>query len=223
MRYFVLLIELIKASIAGVFVFATLLVTIEFSLKYHLFDSFPAPLVGIVLGVGLILLIFAAFVLFNSIFAWLRLPVRHRQSIEETLETLRNSNLLLSTDYHAIRAFEVAEFEDEGTHYFIELEDNRILFLSGQYLYQYDPICDDPEHNKPRLFPCTDFTIHRHKRAGYVVKIETGGDVLFPEVKTPPFMGMSWEQAPLDGKIITGTSYDSLKEHLMNQNNPFSD
>ena len=69
------------------------------------------------------------------------------------------------------------EFEDEGLHYFIELVDGRVLFLSGQYLYDYEPISDDPESNQPRSFPCTEFTVRRHKNDGCVVDLLRAGTV----------------------------------------------
>ena len=62
-----------------------------------------------------------------------------------------------------MRAFGVKEFEDEGLHYFLELTDGRVLVLSGQYLYDYEAISDDSETNRPRAFPCSEFTLRRHK------------------------------------------------------------
>ena len=39
----------------------------------------------------------------------------------------------------------------------------RDSFLSGQYLYDYEPISDDPDANEARSFPCTEFTVRRHR------------------------------------------------------------
>ena len=92
------------------------------------------------------------------------------------------------------------EFEDEGLH----------------YLYDYEPISDDPELNQPRSFPCTEFTVRRHKKDGYVVDIVGGGTVLEPEVMAPAFGNKVWraKRIPEDGQVITSASYDDLKrEH----------
>ena len=108
------------------------------------------------------------------------------------------------------------EFEDEGLHYFIELVDGRVLFLSGQYLYDYEPISDDPESNQPRSFPCTEFTVRRHKNDGCVVDLLRAGTVLEPEIMAPAFGKQVWRAngIPEDGQVITSTSYDELKrEH----------
>ena len=51
----------------------------------------------------------------------------------------------MSERFTASRAFAVEEFEDEGSHYFVDLTDNRVLFLSGQYLYDYEPLEDAEE------------------------------------------------------------------------------
>lgn len=76
----------------------------------------------------------------------------------------------MSEAYRVKRAFQVEEFEDEGSHYYIELDDRRVLFLSGQYLYDYDS--EDP----PRAFPCTEFVVRRHRTKGYVVDISLSGN-----------------------------------------------
>ena len=128
-----------------------------------------------------------------------------------SLEELENQGLVDSIRYHAKRAFQVEEFEDEGIHYYLELEDGSVLFLSGQYLYDYEPISDDPEFNQERRFPCTDFTVKRHKTGGYVLDIVTDGSVLEPEETMPPFSGFRSVEVPEDGVVIRGISYDEIK------------
>ena len=44
------------------------------------------------------------------------------------------------------------------TH-FLELSDESVMCLYGQYLYEYEPIDDDPELNQPRLFPTSEFSV----------------------------------------------------------------
>ena len=136
-----------------------------------------------------------------------------RKSCDEIIHDLRNKNLLLQSTFKAKRAFQVEEFDDEGSHYFIELEDGNVLYLNGQYLYDYEPIEDDPEFNQERSFPCTEFTILRHKTEDYVLKIETGGKVLEPEVLTSSFTISDYKKgiAPEDGQLIKDRSYDQIK------------
>ena len=131
---------------------------------------------------------------------------------KDYIEELRRKSLLLSESFTARRAFQVQEFEDEGSHYFIELDDRRTLYLNGQYLYDFEPLPSDPEPSQSRKFPCTEFTILRHKSAGYVVDIVCAGKVLEPELVAPPFTEKDRpRETPEDGTVFTEMSYDQLK------------
>jgi hypothetical protein len=89
----------------------------------------------------------------------------------------------------------------------------RVLVLSGQYLYDDEPISDGAEVNQPRSFPCTEFTIRRHKNEGYGADIRCGGPVLEPEVMAPAFRKNDWREVvvPEDGAVIADTTDDDLK------------
>jgi hypothetical protein len=127
------------------------------------------------------------------------------------LRKLDEQGALEQADFRARRAFEVAELEDEGMHYYIELEDGAVLFLSGQYLYDYAPD-DEWRHPAARRFPCTEFTVTRDRRHGYVVDIACRGAVLAPEGLAPPFSRDDHENesVPQDGDILART-YDEIK------------
>jgi len=197
---------------AGLFVFAGLLLVVGLLGSQKGFDRAPAWLIGSGMAVlVLTLMVFAV---------WLFSPKGSdpfgRRTAEEQLRALEQLGLLESTTFRATRAFGVEEFEDEGLHYFLELADGRVLFLSGQYLYDYEPISDDPETNQPRSFPCTEFTVRRHKKEGYVVELVPGGTVLDPEVMAPSFGKKVWQRnrVPEDGRVIADTTYDRLKQQL---------
>jgi len=100
--------------------------------------------------------------------------------------------------------------EDEGLHYYLELDDGRVLFLSGQYLYDYEP---DAELARPRKFPCTEFTVRRHKDEGWVADIVCGGTVLEPDVVLHPFRVKAWRTnaVPGDGQVLSDARYGELK------------
>lgn len=164
-------------------------------------------------GLTLIVVFFgsivAALVLFNR--EGFR-PTAPWKTNEEVIEELRQKDLLFTESFTARRTFQVEEFDDEGSHYFIELQDGRTLYLNGQYLYDFEPITDNPELNQARKFPCTAFTILRHKSAGYVVDILCSGEVLEPEVVTPPFGKEAWKQGiPQDGTVLKEKTFDQIK------------
>ena len=183
-------------------------------------ERLPLPLVSTSLALYLVLLCIVALILFN-LFAPDPVP-----GVDfDTIATLEAKGLLVDTTYHAMRVFEVEEMEDEGRHFFLELDDGSVLYLNGQYLYDYDTDVeehDDDEdkedmnedENIPRgPFPCTVFTVRRHKDDGRVVDIDCIGIPLRPETIEPPFspelFDVDW--VPSDGDIITCQTYDDVK------------
>lgn len=191
--------------VAGIFAAVVVLSEVDFLNGAH------PRLIGLGIGLLLVLLSFGAVVLFNpwwaNPFGWMK-P-------EQVLRRLETEGLLVSTDYQARRAFGVEEPEDEGLHYFLELVDGRVLYLGGQYLYDYEPITDDPEVNQSRRFPCTEFTIRRHKAEGYVAEVVCRGTAIEPEFVARP-TARNWSPVgdPLDGQVLSDKPYDGLKEQI---------
>lgn len=173
-----------------------------------------APVVvGLGLGLLFLALSVAAVYLFNP---WWANPLG-LMTPGELLRRLEDEGLLEASDFQARRAFGVREFDDEGLHYFLELADGRVLFLSGQYLCDYEPITDpDEDVSEPRRFPCTDFTIRRHKTERYVVEIICRGTVIEPEFIAPPFPKHErWSGCiPEDGQLISDLNYNALKASM---------
>jgi hypothetical protein len=131
-----------------------------------------------------------------------------------TSKQLQLMNLAVAESFRAKRAFQVQEFEDEGPHYFIELEDDRVLYLNGQYIMDYEGWTDEEEGKiGPRRFPCTSFTIFRHKTEGYVSEIDCGGNVFEPELVAPAFLREEYrnKQVPRDGDVLSDKSYERIR------------
>jgi hypothetical protein len=204
--------ELVRLVLAGLFVFVGLLVA-GLAPVYLFGDRFPPYMwiVFIVLGPPYILLLgAAALFLFSS-----RLHAPHPfESAEAWRRRLEEHDMIVEECFRATRAFAVEELDDEGSTYFMELEDGRVLFLTGQYLYDYEPIEDDPEFNQPRSFPCTEFTVRRHREAGYVVELVCTGEPFEPELTVAPFWKEVFRKGgvPNDGEIIANRSYEELKK-----------
>lgn len=149
----------------------------------------------------------------------LRILVARReraQALARDIPYLESQGLVLRQRFRAVRAFAVEEFEDEGSHYYIELEDGSVLFLSGQYLYDFEPV-DSGRCRQARRFPCTEFEILRRKDGLWVLDILCSGEVLEPEIVAPPFGTGEYEncEVPREGEIITGQSYDVLKRERL--------
>ena len=150
---------------------------------------------------------------------WRNFTLNQFRNADKVLERLKTTDQLTSISYQAVRAFQVEEFEDEGSIYFVELADGSVLFLCGQYLYDYEPNDDDPSHPQSRRFPCTDFTVHRRKTEDWVAEIDCQGSVLESEVLTPAFAKdrILHGSIPGDGDIFSDRTYDQLKRDLLRQ------
>ena len=200
-----------RLLLAGLFVFLGLMVGVM-ALSVLFPNGHPIWLMSIIMVLLLFGLVGGALALFNTRGSFLETQ-RSRLKIEETIKKLQAQNDLDSETYRARRAFQVKEFEDEGSHYFIELEDGGVLFLSGQYLYDYEPIAKNGPIVQSRRFPATRFTIRRHKALRYVLDIVCEGVALEPEVLAPSFDvdDFGSDRIPSDGQVIKTGTYDELK------------
>jgi hypothetical protein len=135
-----------------------------------------------------------------------RLP--HKAMVNDFADELEARHLLYCTSFTADRAFRVRESEQEGPHYFLELEEGGILHLCGSYLFDYEP-----SEGSLRHFPCTQFTVRRHAEVGYVVDLLCDGIVIEPEVDAPAFTVKEFEahRVPEDGAILRDVSFDDLR------------
>jgi hypothetical protein len=172
----------------------------------------------LLIGVGT--LVFLATLTCFTLWAFNRRPLPHsRDGDFEQLRVLAGKGDVVMQDFKARRAFQVAEYEDEGLHYFVELDDGRTLYLTGQGLYYYEPLAaEDDEDARPRSFPNADFTVFRDNRGNYkyLLDIECRGAVLEPEVTAPEFEKEYFDGDPWqDGEIISDRSYDELKQQRL--------
>jgi hypothetical protein len=202
-----------RTLFAGLFVFTMMLAVVSLIGSHYPAPAWPwwaVPLIMLVMAGSVI----ASLFLFNK--RGFR-PALPGQSAEEHIDELQRQGLLTAESFSARRAFQVEEFEVEGSHYFIELADRAVLYLTGQYLYDYEQITDDPALNQPRQFPCSQFTVRRHKTEGYVVDIACAGEALTPECVAPPFNRGDVDQGliPEDGQIFRDRSYEQLKRERL--------
>ena len=174
-----------------------------FCLSLWLPRSYPGWLLDSIPLCALFVFLVIAVALFNSSVVGTAVP-------GEKIRKLESQGLVRSQPYRALRAFQIQEFDDEGSHYYIELDDRRVLFLSGQYLWDHDA------EDQPRTFPCTAFVVRRHATKGYALDVLCGGAVIEPEVIAPPFDADDFgtEAIPADGQIITDKPYDRLKDEV---------
>ena len=128
------------------------------------------------------------------------LKEKHRRAKHPDLD----SGVAEVTTYDARQAIKVDEFEDEGIGFYIDIGDDKVLFLQGQYLYE-----DDEE----KRFPCTRFTITRTTHSHWVLDMECEGEYLSPVCVNPPFTDKDHKAglAPEDGEILEA-EFERLKK-----------
>jgi hypothetical protein len=80
--------------------------------------------------------------------------------------------------YEVADAVQVEEFEDEGSNYFLRLRDGRVLFLSGQFLYEME---------EARTFPSSVLEVSRSPQGRLVLDVRCTGSYLPPSSTLPPF------------------------------------
>jgi len=174
-------------------------------------ESWYPVMSGILMVKGAIVTLIGAIIIVQKIEEH-RYQKETKKWIQE-IEGLRKAGLLSHERYRAVRAFMVEELEfDEGSKYFIELKDRRVLFLCGQYLWDYEPL-DDGDSSVPRRFPCAEFEVVRHPSTREGLDIVCHGAVIEPECTAPPFTEAEFKsgKVPQDGDIIADRSYDTIK------------
>lgn len=195
--------QLLRLLAVGLFIFLGLLASV--ALLSPWFDHRrPSPLLILPLIAIFIVLVVSAIAIFGP-----RLKASDATR-DEIVEQLEAAGLLISENFTARRAFQVEEFEDEGSHYFIELTDGRVLYLNGQYLYDYEVGWND--ESDQRRFPCSNFIVRRHRDERYVADIICRGHILQPELNAPPFSSEDHDRGnvPEDGEILR-IPYEQIK------------
>lgn len=92
--------------------------------------------------------------------AWLRSAREQRTRKLDVVEVLR---------VMGARFVEMEEHNDEGPHYFAEVDVGKLMFITGQWLY--DPFVV----GRDRAFPSTDFELARDPASGQVLSLRAAG------------------------------------------------
>jgi hypothetical protein len=176
----------------------------------------PEWLTGVVILIGFSLSLLLTNKLVNApgtnFWSLSRAPEPDEQSEQEGLH--------VSTAYRATRYFQVEASIEEGPHYFIELHDGSVLYMSGRYLAAFGPHKVLNVIDRPRKFPCTEFVVIRDRYDGCVADIQCSGIALGPEIVTLPFKELDFQNGmmPQDGDILTSRSYDEMKAAISREN-----
>jgi hypothetical protein len=105
--------------------------------------------------------------------------------------------------YEVIDAINVEEQEEEGSMYFLQLRDGRILFIAGQHLYDLE---------EEKRFPNTRFQAVRTPRTRHLLDFVCLGDYLPPTGRGRAFTVHDYDAGlvPEDGDVWEG-DFDALR------------
>ncbi len=111
------------------------------------------------------------------------------------------------TTFDVVDALRVEEFEDEGSTYYLKLADGRVLFMQGQYLYEYEEGIDEDDGGKPvpAKFPAERFTVERTAASGTILDVTGFGRAIPVSGALPAFTQDQFRNGdvPQDGDILT--------------------
>jgi hypothetical protein len=196
---------------AGILILVGLLAMMVFVNRFY--PDIDSSLMGKLLLATIVILIVAAYFLFNKRGAW-------KVKNIEIARMFQSQGELTQDNYRVRRAFELADAENKVTWYVLELENGNAICLWDKL--PAGPPGFDPEKPEVRRFPCTEFTILRHK-TGFIVDITCGGEAIKPEVITLPakYDSRSFDFLSEDGEVIPGETFDTVKAKVLKATRPF--
>jgi len=170
----------------------------------------PLPL-GLAFATGTIALLVAVSLAFG-LFRGQPASRRSWQEIRAERDAWDAQGRLIHQPFQARRAFQVAEAAAKAPHYFLEMSKSSFLYLSGEFLKEYEP-ATTCEEAQSRRFPCTEFTIRRLRENNAVVDLLCAGDVLEPELITPDLRdyGESREWVREEAALLRQLTYEEIK------------
>lgn len=104
---------------------------------------------------------------------------------------------------HTDKVIKRKDPEDFGSGFYLKIDENRTLYLEGQYL-------DELQYS--RIFPNTEFEVIRTKWYNELLEIKSSGKYLKPQRKLQPFTKEQYKSGNrhFDGDIIE-TPIDEIK------------
>ncbi len=163
---------------------------------------------GPVLAVALTL---AAGVLLPAIRSALTFARKFKPQVELAREDLAAGQAKVET-LTVTAADELPDDNDDGAGFFLQLKDNRVLFVQGQDLYVYAYDADDEENpHQAKTFPATTVHYRTAPRSGLRLGLEQAGDYIAPVVLASRRYERN-DVTPEDGTFYDGTLADTRQK-----------
>ena len=106
-------------------------------------------------------------------------------------------------EFEVTDAVRVQEYEDNGYAFYLKLIDRRVLYLTGQCLYE---ITDQRE------FPCSALKVTYTSMSRYVLTVECGGNYIAPKWILPSATIKEYEAGAIpDNGSVMDIDFEALK------------
>jgi len=201
-----------RLLLAGLFVFLGFsLIPLVLTLILGEHGSLPLWTIALI-AVGYLAFLSVGYFLFNPPEVF----IRTFMSQERAMAFLEKRGLVVTEHFNAKKAFAVEPPSEEEIHYIVELADGRVLHLGGQFLYDFEPIDDDPAVNQARRFPCSTFTIKRHRRTQVVLAMTCDGHPFDPEFTSTKAIRriLTLSQCQKECAVLPRRSYQMLLDKM---------
>ena len=151
-------------------------------------------------------LVAAAYFLFNERSLWVN---------RDGKLTYRRRDNLVSEKYQARRALELRDSDNGDGWYLVELDSGKVLCLWDNL--PTGPLGCDTANPRIRRFPCTEFTIRRHRVEGYTAEVICAGQLIKPLTVSLPDHYGDWLYAylPRDGDFVADGNFDEFKTKIL--------
>ncbi len=178
-------------------------------------DVTGAALSLAVLSLGVTLAVAIIGFLCSNVPSWIR--SLRGISYNEYVDGLEARGQVSREDYTAIRALVAEDHTTSSLVYFVDIGEGRVLCLSGQQYFDYEPFDEVEALQNPRLFPTTQFSLRRRNSNGELVDVIPGSNVFEPIACNPisdlevlSEIGLSLK----DGVIFDRTPFESIQYAL---------
>lgn len=153
---------------------------------------------------------------------WIPSLLRFHSKSNQTLHDILKHNQAEVHTLHIQKAAELSEYNDEGIGFFLETNENKVLFVGGQDLYAYGLDYEEEEPASPAdkpygaHFPSTRIVLTRENSKGIRLNLQSDGTALdkIIRLEEKSFFIKKGKQrhyaGPEDGSFYSGTLNEVL-------------
>lgn len=170
-----------RVILAAIFVFASALAVLGWLENIYPNDTLPwwtVPLPGLAGIAAALLSVF----LFNAGF----IRRLKGQSDRDYLNELLAKGEAVTEHYTVNAAISFEDLSTGSQAHLLDIGNGNVMCLYGQYLYDYEPIEDDPEINQDRKFPTRQFSVVRRLKDAEILVLAPGAEVVEPRCLENP-------------------------------------